>query len=164
MMAMDSKIGVVTVTFNSVEVLPEFLHCIFSQTSSDLILYALVNAFTDRTVAPLRMCIDSRIGIVVNAENKVVAEGNNQGIRAAIDEGYDLIPLVSNDTAFDKDLVQGLAAGLARNKSAIWRAPCILRTLPWLAACLLMWSVQVQILMSWFRLKQKVFRARLRML
>jgi GT2 family glycosyltransferase len=115
-MASCPKIGVVTVTFNSADVLPEFLRCLFSQTHIDLILYAVDNASRDATIDLLRACSDQRLRVIANPDNLGVAEGNNQGIRAAIVEGCELILLINNDTAFDKDLIEGLVAGLEEQK------------------------------------------------
>jgi GT2 family glycosyltransferase len=109
-----TRIGVVTVTFNSADVLPDFLRCLFTQTHSDFLLFAIDNASRDKTVDLLRACDDSRLTIVANSDNRGVAEGNNQGIRRALDAGCSSVLLLNNDTEFDETLLEHLASGLEK--------------------------------------------------
>src|ERR1700756_2109155 len=111
-MAKQGLIGVVTVTYNSAAVLPGFLPSILKQTHADFLLYAVDNALTDDTVNILRQCPDARLKIISNSDNKGVAEGNNQGIRAALQDGCASILLINNDTEFDECLVAQLVRGL----------------------------------------------------
>jgi len=113
----SSKIGIVTVTYNSGRVLSDFLRCIFSQTHANFILFAIDNASTDATMRLLRDCQDSRLVIVGNLDNRGVAEGNNQGIRAALEAACDSVLLINNDTEFESDLLEKLFSGLARHKA-----------------------------------------------
>lgn len=110
----NQKIGVVTVTYNSGQVLPDFLRCLFGQTHSNFILFAIDNASSDSTMQFLRECKDPRMVIIANPDNRGVAEGNNQGIRAALETGCDSVLLINNDTEFESDLIEKLAAGLSR--------------------------------------------------
>jgi GT2 family glycosyltransferase len=111
-MESNDKIGVVTVTYNSGKVLQDFLRCIFSQTHSNFILFAIDNASTDSTLQLLRDCADPRLVIIANSDNRGVAEGNNQGIRAALEARCGSVLLINNDTVFDKVLIENLASGL----------------------------------------------------
>jgi len=110
-MAENDLIGVVTVTYNSASVLEEFLKCASAQTYSNFLLFAIDNASTDETVSMLRICTDSRLRIIVNPDNKGIAEGNNQGILAALESGCASVLLLNNDTTFDKDMFAALARG-----------------------------------------------------
>lgn len=106
------KIGVVTVTYNSGKVLPEFLKCVFGQSHTNFVLFAIDNASKDSTVEQLKNCADPRLVVIANPENKGVAEGNNQGINAALEAKCGSILLINNDTEFDNDLFEKLQAGL----------------------------------------------------
>jgi GT2 family glycosyltransferase len=106
----------VTVTFNSGSVLPQFLNCTFRQTHRDFILFAVDNASKDNSVAILRETTDKRLRLIANSENQGVAEGNNQGIRAALADGCDTILLINNDTEFSEVLFARLYAGLEDHK------------------------------------------------
>jgi hypothetical protein len=113
---MDSShtIGVVTVTYNSADVLPDFLHSIAIQTYCDFQLFVVDNGSKDETIRLLGSCPDQRLRIIANSDNRGVAEGNNQGIRAAIAAGCGSILLINNDTAFRENLVQELVDGMDR--------------------------------------------------
>lgn len=111
----NSKIGIVTVTYNSAKVLPDFLPCILSQTHSNFLLFAIDNASTDASLQLLRKCKDPRLEIIANPDNRGVAEGNNQGIRSALKAGCDSVLLINNDTVFDADLIEKLSAGLSKH-------------------------------------------------
>jgi GT2 family glycosyltransferase len=108
------RIGVVTVTYNSEDVLPGFLRCLLAQIHTDFLLFAIDNASHDRTVELLRGGDDNRLVIIANPDNRGVAEGNNQGIRRALEAGCSSVLLLNNDTEFDEMLFEHLASGLER--------------------------------------------------
>lgn len=118
---MDSvqRIGVVTVTYNSAEVLPEFLASVASQTFREFILYIIDNASKDKSVEIASAFGDPRVRIHANAENLGVAEGNNQGIRAALADGCDAVLLLNNDTVFPAELFVQLCDGLVQYDCAM---------------------------------------------
>ena len=113
-MANVRLIGIVTVTFNSGLVLPQFLDCTFKQTHQNFILFAVDNASKDHTLCILSECQDGRLRIIANPDNRGVAEGNNLGIRAALKAGCSSVLLINNDTEFDATLFSQLDEGLGR--------------------------------------------------
>jgi GT2 family glycosyltransferase len=115
-MARENLIGVVTVTYNSAEVLPAFLRCMAAQTQREYILFAVDNASKDETTRILRECNQDRLRIICNSENRGIAEGNNQGIRAALKTGCQSVMLINNDTEFGPTLIAQLDEGLAANR------------------------------------------------
>jgi GT2 family glycosyltransferase len=110
------RIGVVTITYNSGAVIREFMHSLLNQTYEDFSVHAVDNASTDDTVAQLSACTDSRLKVIHNSRNVGVAEGNNIGIKAALNDGCHLVLLVNNDTVFGPDLLAQLAEGLRQQK------------------------------------------------
>jgi GT2 family glycosyltransferase len=106
------SIGIVTVTFNSGSVLAEFLRSLETQTFNNFRIWAVDNASTDDTIAQLKAWNDPRLEIVANDTNVGVAAANNQGIVAALAQGYDYILLLNNDVFFGPDLLDGLVRGL----------------------------------------------------
>ncbi len=106
------KVGVVTVTYNSSEVLNEFLRSVSAQTYGDFLLYAIDNASRDNTVVQLEAWADARLRVIANAANIGVAAGNNQGIRAALAEGCDYVLFLNNDVEFGPDTFATLLAEL----------------------------------------------------
>lgn len=115
-MADGELIGVVTVTYNSEEVLPDFLRCMAVQTHREYILFVVDNASKDCTVGILRDCRDQRLRVVVNPDNLGVAAGNNQGIRAALGAGCRSVLLINNDTEFEPTLIAQLDQGLTHHR------------------------------------------------
>ena len=104
--------GVVTVTYNSGEVLPDFLRCLGTQTYANFLLLAVDNASRDSTIELLKEWDDERLIVIANPDNRGVAEGNNQGIRKALEAGCSSVLLINNDTEFDEALLERLAVGL----------------------------------------------------
>lgn len=98
-------IGVVTVTFNSADVLPDFIESLFSQ-SIPFRLYAVDNASSDDSVDVLRQFDDPRIVVLSQSSNLGIAVGNNVGIVRASSDGCDWVLLLNNDTVFEPDLFE----------------------------------------------------------
>jgi GT2 family glycosyltransferase len=111
------KIGIVTVTFNSGDVLDDFLDCLAKQSFSNFVLFAIDNASSDKTLERLSSRRDPRIWVVANPDNRGVAEGNNQGIRAALEAGCDAVLLINNDTVFGPPLLAQLAQGMDKYRA-----------------------------------------------
>lgn len=111
-MASQDRIGIVTVTYNSASVLPDFLRCVLAQTHDNFLLIAVDNASKDASVEILRSCTDGRLRITANPDNRGVAEGNNQGIVQALEAGCSSVLLLNNDTEFGPTLLAQLLQGL----------------------------------------------------
>ena len=111
----NPRIGIVTVTYNSAKVLPDFLRSLAAQTHSNFHLYAIDNASTDSTVAQLHAWqppAPAALSIIRNSENRGAAEGNNQGIRAALADNCPLVLFINNDVFFEPDLLAQLVRAL----------------------------------------------------
>jgi hypothetical protein len=105
-------IGVVTVTYNSGKDIETFLSCAFGQTHARFILYCVENASQDQTRQLLESCKEERLRVILNDSNCGVAEGNNQGIRAALRDGCSLVLLINNDVTFEPNFIADLVAGM----------------------------------------------------
>lgn len=110
-----SRVGVITVTYNSAQVLDSFMSSLLKQNYSNFLLYIVDNASSDATLQIVARYFDPRIRLIANRGNLGIAEGNNQGIAAALADGCDLILLINNDTEFDPLLVEQLAVGLTQH-------------------------------------------------
>ena len=106
------KIGVVTVTYNSASVLPEFLSSLHAQTYDNVAVFVVDNASQDTTLEDLKRLGNPRFRFIENKENRGVAAANNQGILAAIAEQCEFVLLLNNDVAFGPDLFATLVGGL----------------------------------------------------
>lgn len=109
------KIGVVTVTFGSGSVLPEFLKSLKDQTYQNFVLIAVDNASEDSTLEQLRAFNGCELVLIANQTNVGVAAGNNQGICAALNSGCEYVLLLNNDVVFGPELFQQLLDGMAEH-------------------------------------------------
>ena len=102
------KIGLVTITYNSADVLQCFLDCVWQQTHNNLVLYVIDNASEDATRSILEMENDSRLKRINNSTNFGVAKANNQGIESAIADACDQVLIINNDVEFETTLIKKL--------------------------------------------------------
>ena len=102
------KIGLVTITYNSADVLRPFLDCVWEQTYSNLVLYVIDNDSGDATISILENEQDSRLKVIKNTANLGVARANNQGIEQAIADGCNQVLIVNNDIEFESTLIEKL--------------------------------------------------------
>ncbi|MBU6257347.1 MAG: glycosyltransferase family 2 protein [Burkholderiales bacterium] len=101
-------VGVVTVTYNSERLLPDFFDSCWSQTLVSHHVYAIDNASSDDSLGALHRESDPRLTVIANARNLGVAAGNNQGILRALADGCEWVLLLNNDTLFPPTLFQQL--------------------------------------------------------
>lgn len=107
-----SRLGIVTVTYNSALVLPEFLESVWKQTYRDFLLYIIDSGSTDGTRDRLREVADPRVRYLIRTENIGFAAGSNIGIQMALEDGCDAVMLLNNDTAFGPNLFSQMFDGL----------------------------------------------------
>src|SRR5579864_1291935 len=104
-----ARVGIVTVLYNSDEVLPEFFASLSLQKDVSFRLYVIDNGTTD-SGNRLSETLAREHGIdavcVFNNANVGVAKGNNQGIALALADGCPYVLLANNDTAFSADTLR----------------------------------------------------------
>jgi len=108
-------IGIVTVLYNSDEVLPDFFSSLAAQSGVRFRLYVIDNSATDSGAQiSRRLAAENGIDSVVvfNNANAGVARGNNQGIELALAEGCTHVLLANNDTAFEPATIRKLLDAL----------------------------------------------------
>ncbi len=113
------KIGLVTITYNSAEVLKPFLDCVWAQTHQNIILYVVDNSSKDPTLKILSAESDSRLFLIENDSNYGVAKANNQGILKAIEDECDQVLIINNDVEFETTLVEKLLKVQADHKCSL---------------------------------------------
>jgi GT2 family glycosyltransferase len=111
-----TRIGVVTVTYNSACVIDGFLSSLSRQSLHDFVLCVVDNSSSDDTLERIRQYSDPRITVIASQENVGVACGNNLGIRAMLEAGCETVLLINNDTEFGSDLLSNLWNGLREHK------------------------------------------------
>ena len=124
-----NKLGIVTVLYNSDNVIYKFLDCLLLQNFQNYILYIVDNSFNETSNNNLKNYI-SQIGLidkivfVINNQNIGVAKGNNLGIKLAIKQDCDFILLANNDIEFYQQDIFLKMTELCKNNKVI--APKIL--------------------------------------
>ena len=98
------KIGLVTIAYNSADVLKGFLDSTFKQTFQNFVIYIIDNNSQDNTISILKEYNDQRIVLIKNPENVGVAKANNQGIKLALKEGCSQVLIINNDIEFEEHL------------------------------------------------------------
>ena len=111
-MANGFQVGIVTVTYNSGQVIEPFLHSLLAQEYENFTLYLIDNASTDDTLNRVDQFRDPRIIVISNKQNVGVAAGNNQGISASLNDGFPFVLLINNDTEFPPSLVGDMLAAI----------------------------------------------------
>lgn len=113
------KVGIVTVTFNSQSVLPDFFASLDRQTYAHFVLIAVDNASSDNTLKLLDEHRSDRQIVIANPTNQGVAAANNQGILAAIESGCEYVMLLNNDVTMDAEMLAMLVDGLDAHRCAM---------------------------------------------
>lgn len=117
----DAFVGIVTVLFNSDDVLPDFFASLAAQSGVRCRIYVIDNSARDSGTTISRE-LAARHGIdavcLFNAANVGVAKGNNQGIALALADGCTHVLLSNNDTAFGPGTLATLLAALAEGGAA----------------------------------------------
>ena len=113
------KIGLVTITYNSAEVLKPFLDCVWKQTHKNIILYVVDNSSKDSTIKILSAESDNRLVLIKNDNNYGVAKANNKGILKAIEDKCDQVLIINNDVEFETTLVEKLLKVQAGHKCSL---------------------------------------------
>jgi GT2 family glycosyltransferase len=103
------RLGIVTVLYRSEANLPEWIASLAAQSYRDFTVFAVDNASGDGSLA---LCREYGAVCIENPENRGVAAANNQGIRAALDAGCELVLLLNNDVRFGPELFAQLVDGL----------------------------------------------------
>ncbi|MFM0505052.1 glycosyltransferase family 2 protein [Paraburkholderia caffeinilytica] len=120
--SMMPLIGVVTVLFNSDDVLPGFFESMARQLGVRMHLYVIDNSASDSGAVLSRKLADShgiQTTVVFKNANVGVARGNNQGIELALQDHCDLILLANNDTEFSPTTIRTLQDAVANGSSRV---------------------------------------------
>lgn len=114
------KIGIVTVLFNSENVLREYFQSLNSQTYQNFTLYVVDNCSPDGS---LELSMDELqkvnypSSIIRNDENLGVAGGNNQGIKAALKDECEFVLLSNNDIVLKDSAIESLYQGMIESEA-----------------------------------------------
>ena len=113
------KIGLVTVTYNSGNVLQPFLDNLLAQSFQNFNLYVIDNASQDTTLDILDKLNDNRVNQTRNQSNLGVAAANNIGIRKALADQCSHILILNNDIEFPGSLLEDMLSSIKMNNCSL---------------------------------------------
>ena len=113
------KIGVVTVTYNSENVIKPFLENLYAQSFTNFNLYIIDNASTDSTLDILNNLNDNRICQIRNENNLGVAAANNIGIKKALLDKCTHVLIANNDIEFNTKLLENMLSSFKKNNCGL---------------------------------------------
>jgi GT2 family glycosyltransferase len=108
--APSRRVALVTVTYHSAAVLPDFLASLAAQTSREWELIVVDNASTDGSVALVEAWDGPLHALERSPANIGFAAATNRGIALALAAGFDAVLLINNDTLFAPDFLARLFA------------------------------------------------------
>ena len=100
------KIGLVTITYNSADVIRGFLDSILKQSFKNFEIFLIDNDSQDDTEKVVFQYEDDRINFIKNSENVGVAKANNQGIKRALQANCSQVLIINNDVEFEDKLLE----------------------------------------------------------
>ncbi|GIL15439.1 MAG: glycosyl transferase [Chloroflexota bacterium] len=126
---MAHSVFVLLLTWNH---LPDTLECLDSlarQTYPNLRIVLVDNGSTDATVSTVRAKFPET-HLIENGQNLGYAEGNNVGLRYALEQNADYIFVLNNDTTLASDCIAKLVAALQTNPNAAATPKCFFADAP----------------------------------
>ena len=111
------KVAIITITYNSSNVIIPFLKCLSESSFKDFKLFIIDNNSVDETLEIICKIKKIDIQVIENKKNIGVAAANNMGIKLALDQGYQKVLLSNNDIVFDKNIIGDLV-NFSKNQSS----------------------------------------------
>ena len=111
------KVAIITITYNSSNVIIPFLKCLSESSFKDFKLFIIDNNSIDDTIELIYKIKKIDFQIIENKKNVGVAAANNMGIKLALEQGYQKVLLSNNDIVFDKNIIADLV-NFSENQSS----------------------------------------------
>mgnify|MGYP001304534968 FL=1 len=111
------KVAIITITYNSSNVIIPFLKCLSESSFKDFKLFIIDNNSVDDTIELIYKIKKIDFQIIENKKNIGVAAANNMGIKLALEQGYQKVLLSNNDIVFDKNIIADLV-NFSENQSS----------------------------------------------
>ncbi|MAO72049.1 MAG: glycosyl transferase [Flavobacteriales bacterium] len=113
------KIGLVTITYNSADVIRGFLESILKQSFKNFEIFIIDNDSQDDTEKVVFQYEDNRINFIKNSENVGVAKANNQGIKRALQANCSQVLIINNDIEFEDKLLEKMLSVQKQKKCSL---------------------------------------------
>ncbi|MEH7356561.1 glycosyltransferase family 2 protein [Neobacillus drentensis] len=123
----NKMIAFVILNYNTWEMTIRCVESIFQTCQQKYTIYIVDNGSTNDSYEQMEKEYRHHEKVVViKSENLGYARGNNNGIRQAMKDGYDIITVTNNDVIFLEDSIDRMYLFLESNKNASVAAPYIL--------------------------------------
>lgn len=131
---MSGKVAIILVNYNGEKYNEECICSILKSTYNNYEIIVVDNASTDNSVKLIRERFYDNIKIILSNENLGFSGANNIGINYALDNGFDYVMLLNNDTIIDENMIKIMVETSANkvvvspkiyyydNKNIIWSA------------------------------------------
>lgn len=106
-MSVGPSVGVVVVNYNSAAFIGPFLAALRETAYENLHLIVVDSASQDRSLDEIQRAWPEA-ALLRQPENVGTARGNNIGARYAVEQGYDFLLFLNNDTTFEPDFLRRL--------------------------------------------------------
>lgn len=113
------KIGLVTITYNSADVIRGFLDSVLKQSFKNFEIFLIDNDSQDNTEKVVFQYDDDRINFIKNSENVGVAKANNQGIKRALQSNCSQVLIINNDIEFEDKLLEKMLSIQKQKKCSL---------------------------------------------
>lgn len=120
-------IAFVILNYNTWEMTLRCVESIFETCKQNYTIYIVDNGSTNDSYHQIeKEYRNNEKVVVIKSENSGYARGNNNGIRQALKDGYEIIAVTNNDVIFLEDSINQMYSFLERNENIAVAAPYIL--------------------------------------
>lgn len=120
-------IAFVILNYNTWEMTIRCVDSIFQTCKQNYTIYIVDNGSTNDSFNEIeKQYRDNKNVVLIKSENFGYARGNNNGIRQAIKDGFDIITVTNNDVIFSDGSIDCMYTFLQKNQDAAVVAPYIL--------------------------------------
>lgn len=120
------KVFVIILNYNGLDTIYECLNSVFKSNYNNFEVVVVDNDSTDGSFEMAKQNF-ARAHFIKNSSNAGFAQGNNVGIRFALEKFADMIFLLNNDALIETETLTNLVVAASKNKSAGILSPLIFK-------------------------------------
>lgn len=111
-------IPIIILNWNGIEDTLECMESLWKQTHQDFIVYLVDNGSSgnDATILNEKFGTHPQVKLILNKENLGFTRGNNAILRQIIQEDYEYVFLLNNDTTIDENCIENMLKSVQKNK------------------------------------------------